>query len=187
MGRLARGRAKIVALTVDADDGALGAIVEALTPDVFQLHGRESPARVAEIGRRFGVATMKAIGVATADDFAMAKAYAGTADMLLFDAKPAKDAKLPGGNGQAFDWRLLVDFACARPRLLSGGLDADNVAAAIALSGATGVDVSSGVESAPGVKENAKIAAFVARAREAFALAQDKQSPRDGMRAGRVA
>ena len=187
LGRQARGRAKIVALTVDAGDEALGEIVEALLPDLLQLHGRESPARVARIAGMFNVATMKAIGVAGPSDLASAKDYASVADMLLFDAKPSKDAKLPGGNGLPFDWRLLAGFAHQRPHLLSGGLDAANVAEAIALSGATGVDVSSSVESAPGVKDNAKIAAFVVNARAGFAKAKQDETAKRDMRAGRVA
>jgi phosphoribosylanthranilate isomerase len=187
LARLARGRAKIVALTVDAGDDALGAIAAGLAPDMLQLHGGETPARVAEIGKTFGVATMKAIGVAGRDDLARAGRYASVADMMLFDAKAPIDAKLPGGNGRVFDWRLLAGFGHARPHLLSGGLDPDNVAEAIALSGASGVDVSSGVESAPGVKDNAKIAAFVARARAAFATARREETAAGDMRAGSVA
>jgi phosphoribosylanthranilate isomerase len=169
LGRQARGHAKIVALSVDADDDTLKRIVEALSPDLLQLHGSETPARVKEIGELFVRPTMKAIGVATREDLAAAKAYEGVADILLIDAKPPKDAVLPGGNGRPFDWRLTQDFHAPVPWLLSGGLDPDNVAAAIALSGARGVDVSSGVESAPGVKDPAKIRAFVAVARRAFA------------------
>ncbi|HLJ71419.1 MAG TPA: phosphoribosylanthranilate isomerase [Roseiarcus sp.] len=182
----ARGRAKIVALTVDADDRLLEEIVAAATPDLLQLHGRETPARVAAIAERFGAATIKAIGVSSAGDLAAAKPYAGAAAMMLFDAKPPKDANLPGGNGLAFDWRLLAGFANELPYLLSGGLTPDNVGEAIALSGAKGVDVSSGVESAPGVKDNDKIAAFVARARAAFA-AQETKSAASERLAGRVA
>jgi phosphoribosylanthranilate isomerase len=169
LGRQVQGRAKIVALSVDADDDTLKRIVEALSPDLLQLHGSETPARVTEIGELFVRPTMKAIGVATREDLAAAKAYEGVADILLIDAKPPKDAVLPGGNGRPFDWRLTQDFHAPVPWLLSGGLDPDNVAAAIALSGARGVDVSSGVESAPGVKDPAKIRAFVAAARRAFA------------------
>jgi phosphoribosylanthranilate isomerase len=169
LGRQARGHAKIVALSVDADDDTLKRIVEALSPDLLQLHGSETPARVKEIGELFVRPTMKAIGVATREDLAAAKAYEGVADILLIDAKPPKDAVLPGGNGRPFDWRLTQDFHAPVPWLLSGGLDPENVAAAIALSGARGVDVSSGVESAPGVKDPAKIRAFVAVARRAFA------------------
>ena len=186
LGRQARGRAKIVALTVDSGDDALAEIVEALAPDILQLHGKESPARVAAIAGIFGTGTMKAIGVAAASDLAAAKDYAGIAHMLLFDAKPGKDAKLPGGNGLPFDWRLLAGMLHEPRYLLSGGLDAANVAEAIAQSGATGVDVSSGVESAPGVKDNAKIAAFVAKARAAFAQAEDEELALRDQCAGRV-
>jgi phosphoribosylanthranilate isomerase len=169
LGRHAEGRAKIVALSVDADDDTLKRIVDALSPDLLQLHGSETPARVKEIGELFGRPTMKAIGVATRADLAAAAAYEGVADMLLIDAKPPKDAVLPGGNGRPFDWRLTQDFHAPLPWLLSGGLEPDNVEAAIALSGARGVDVSSGVERAPGVKDPARIRAFVAAARRAFA------------------
>jgi phosphoribosylanthranilate isomerase len=186
LGRKARGRAKIVALTVDAGDDALKDIVAILAPDVLQLHGRETPVRVAAIAKTFGVATMKAIGVAAAEDLAAAKDYAGVADLTLFDAKPPKDAKLPGGNGAPFDWRLFERASLDGRYLLSGGLNADNVAEAIALSSALGVDVSSGVESAPGVKDNARIAAFVGRARAAFAKRQMKE-PAAATFAGRVA
>src|SRR3984957_19857965 len=169
LGRQAQGRATIVALSVDADDDILKRIVDSLSPDLMQLHGSETPARVKEISERFGRPTMKAIGVATRADLAAAKAYEGVADTLLIDAKPPKDAVLPGGNGRPFDWRLTRDFHAPIPWLLSGGLEPDNVAAAVALSGARGVDVSSGVESAPGVKDVSKIRAFVAAARRAFA------------------
>jgi phosphoribosylanthranilate isomerase len=169
LGRQARGHAKIVALSVDADDDTLKRIVDALSPDLLQLHGSETPARVKEIGELFVLPTMKAIGVATREDLAAAKAYEGVADVLLIDAKPPKDAVLPGGNGRPFDWRLTQDFHAPLPWLLSGGLEPDNVEAAIALSGARGVDVSSGVERAPGVKDPARIRAFVAAARRAFA------------------
>ena len=181
LGRRARGSAEIAALTVDMNDDMLAAIVQALAPDVLQLHGKETPARVAAIAKTFGVKTMKAIGVAAADDLAAARDYVGVADRMLFDAKAPKDAKLPGGNGVPFDWRLLAGVAREPPYLLSGGLDPDNVIEAIALSGARGVDVSSGVESAPGVKDNSKIAAFVARARAGFAKAAEREL------AGRVA
>jgi phosphoribosylanthranilate isomerase len=169
LGRQARGRAKIVALSVDADDDTLKRIVDALSPDLMQLHGSETPARVKEISERFARRTMKAIGVATREDLAAAKAYEDVANILLIDAKPPKDAVLPGGNGRPFDWSLTQDFHAPVPWLLSGGLEPDNVAAAVALSGARGVDVSSGVESAPGIKDPAKIRAFVAAARRAFA------------------
>jgi phosphoribosylanthranilate isomerase len=169
LGRQARGRAKIVALTVDAEDDALKHIIDDLWPDVLQLHGRESPARVKRIGELFARPTMKAIGVAAHEDLAAATPYEDVADLLLIDAKPPKGAALPGGNGLPFDWRLASDFAPRRPWLLSGGLGPDTVAAAITRTGVRGVDVSSGVESAPGTKDVAKIKAFVAAARGAFA------------------
>ena len=173
LGRQARGRAKIVALTVDADDDALKRIVDALSPDVLQLHGGESPARVRRICELFARPTMKAIGVSAREDLAAAEPYESVADLLLIDAKPPKDAALPGGNGLPFDWGLARHFAPRRPWLLSGGLDPDTVAAAIAATGARGVDVSSGVERAPGVKDEAKIRTFVAAARSAFARAAE--------------
>jgi phosphoribosylanthranilate isomerase len=171
LGRQVQRRAKIVALSVDADDESLRRIVDALSPDLMQLHGSETPARVKEIGELCARPTMKAIGVASRADLAEAKAYEGVADLLLIDAKPPKDATLPGGNGRPFDWSLTRNFHPSIPWLLSGGLDPDTVETAIALSGARGVDVSSGVESAPGVKDGAKIRAFVAAARRAFARA----------------
>ncbi|HZZ59662.1 MAG TPA: phosphoribosylanthranilate isomerase [Roseiarcus sp.] len=173
LGARARGRARIAALSVDADDDALARIVEALAPDILQLHGGERPARVKEIGRRFACATMKAIGVAAPDDLAAAERYDGVADFLLIDAKPAKDATLPGGNGLPFDWRLARGFSPRTPWLLSGGLDPANVAEAVALTGARGVDVSTGVERAPGMKDERKMAAFVAAAREGFARSKE--------------
>ncbi len=133
----------------------------------------KAPARVKRIGELCARPTMKAIGVSAREDLAQAEPYEGVADMLLIDAKPPKDAALPGGNGLPFDWGLARDFAPRRPWLLSGGLDPDTVAAAIALTGARGVDVSSGVERAPGVKDIAKIKAFVAAARSAFARAAE--------------
>ncbi len=171
LGGRARGRARIVALTVDPDDALLQDVVDALDPDVLQLHGKESPERVAGIGARFGRLIMKAIGVETPEDLVAAGTYDGAADFLLIDAKPPKGATVPGGNGLAFDWRLVREFAPMRPWLLSGGLDATNVTEAVGATGARGVDVSSGVERAPGVKDEVKIAAFVAAAREAFACA----------------
>jgi phosphoribosylanthranilate isomerase len=173
LGAQARGRARIAALSVDAEDDALERIIEALAPDILQLHGRESPARVRAIGARFGCATMKAIGVASPDDLVAAERYEGVADFLLIDAKPPKDAALPGGNGLPFDWRAARGFSPRTPWLLSGGLNPANVAEAIASTGALGVDVSSGVEKGPGVKDEAKIAAFVAAARAAFAGATE--------------
>jgi phosphoribosylanthranilate isomerase len=169
LGRQALGRAKIVALSVDADDDTLKRIIDALSPDLMQLHGSETPARVKQIGELVARPTIKAIGVAARADIAAAEAYERVADLLLIDAKPPKGAALPGGNGRPFDWSLTRDFHAPVPWLLSGGLEPDTVAVAIALSGARGVDVSSGVESAPGVKAPTKIRAFVAAARRAFA------------------
>ncbi len=168
---LARGRARIVALVVDPADAALAQIVDAVGPDMLQLHGAETPVRVAEIRRAFALPTIKAVGVADAQDFARAREYEDVADWLLIDAKPPKGATRPGGNGAPFDWRLARDFTPRLPWLLSGGLDPANVGEAIRLSGASGVDVSSGIESAPGVKDIDKIRAFVAAARAGFAQA----------------
>ncbi len=176
LGERARGRARIVALTVDADEQSLDSIFEALGPDLLQLHGRETPDEVAAIRRRYARPTMKAVGVAAVDDFAAAERYTDAADYLLIDAKPPKTAVLPGGNGVAFDWRLARGFSPALPWLLSGGLDPENVERAIAQSNALGVDVSSGVETAPGVKDPARIGAFVAAARRAFQRATEQVS-----------
>ena len=169
MGARVGGRAEKVALTVDADDALLEGIVEALRPDVLQLHGHESPARVASLKKRFGRPVMKAIAVAAADDLAIVDAYAGIADRLLFDARAPREATRPGGLGNAFDWRLLEDLKPGVPFLLSGGLDAANVAEALRITHAPGVDVSSGVERAPGDKDPDKIRAFVRAARDAAA------------------
>ena len=162
----ARGRAGIVALTVDADDALVEEIVAMLRPDLLQLHGRESPERAVAIRARTGRPVMKVISVAEPADLAAAGRYAG-ADRLLFDAKVPPGATRPGGCGAAFDWSLLSGFASPRPWLLAGGLDAANVAEALATTGASGVDVSSGVESAPGKKDPALIYAFVAAVRAA--------------------
>jgi len=172
----ARMRAEIVALSVDADDATLAQIVKATEPDYLQLHGAESPERVQEIQRKFGVSAIKAVGVAVKEDFSKADAYKGKSDALLIDAKPPQGAVLPGGNGIAFDWRLAYDFHPRKPWLLSGGLDADNVAQAIALSGVRGVDVSSGVESAPGVKDIERINAFIEAARQGFEIENSRRS-----------
>jgi phosphoribosylanthranilate isomerase len=164
------GRAEKVALVVDADDARLAAIVEAMAPDWLQLHGAETPERVAFLRATFGLPVMKAIGIAGPDDLARAKTYENVAERILFDAKPPKDAVLPGGNGLRFDWALLRDHAAGAGRkdwMLSGGLNPDNVAEAIRLTGAPGADVSSGVEHAPGEKSAEKIRAFIAAARAA--------------------
>ena len=161
----ARGRALRVAVVVDLDDAALAAILASVGIDALQLHGKETPARVAAIKARFGLPIIKALGVSSAPDCARIVDYADVADQLLLDAKAPKGAILPGGNGVAFDWTLTRALPWTKPWLLSGGLDAANVAEALRLSNAPGVDVSSGVESAPGVKDVAKIAAFVRAAK----------------------
>jgi len=160
----ARGHAAIVALTVDADEAALADIVGSLRPDLLQLHGRESPERLAQLRKTFGVPLMKAIGVERREDLAAAKAYT-TADRFLVDAKPPADAVLPGGNGLPFDWTMLEGFVAGAPIMLSGGLDPGNVGEAIRVAQPSGVDVSSGVESSPGLKDEARIVAFIRAAR----------------------
>jgi len=153
-----------VALTVNADNAALDAIVEAVPLDILQLQGHESPDRVAEVRARYGLPVMKAIGIADEGDLPAIFEFSTIADQLLIDTKPPRGATLPGGNGVAFDWRLLAGRRWLRPWMLAGGLTAENVAEAVRLTGARQVDVSSGVESAPGVKDAARIAAFVAAA-----------------------
>jgi phosphoribosylanthranilate isomerase len=150
-----------VALTVDADDAALDALLAEVPVDVLQLHGHESVARVGQVRARFGLPVMKAVGVAGEEDLPALEAYGRVADQLLVDAKPPNGAELPGGNGLAFDWRLIAGRRWPVPWMLAGGLTPDNVAEAIRLTGARQVDVSSGVESAPGVKDAALIAAFL--------------------------
>ncbi|WP_128565498.1 phosphoribosylanthranilate isomerase [Methylobacterium crusticola] len=167
LSRQARGRAERVALLVDPDDALLDAVTAALDPDWLQLHGSESPARVAAIRARSGRPVMKAVGIAARDDLARAAAYAACADRLLLDAKPGPGAALPGGNGHAFDWTLIAGTGLAARFMLSGGLTPETVARAIAVTGAHAVDVSSGVESVPGTKDPDRIAAFVAAARAA--------------------
>jgi len=167
LGQIAGIRVKKVALVVDADDAALEAIEKALSPDMLQLHGHESPERVAAIRKRFGHPIIKALGIADATDLEAARAYAPAADWLLLDAKPPKNADLPGGNGVSFDWRLLAGLDLEKPFMVSGGLDPSNVGQAIAISHTAGVDVSSGVETAPGVKDPAKIRSFIEAARAA--------------------
>lgn len=152
-----------VGLFVDIDDATLEGIAAAVPLDLLQLHGGETPKRVAEIKRRTGLPVMKAIKIAGAEDVATAEAYFDCADRLLFDAKAPPDMKgaLPGGNALVFDWELIAGRSWPLPWMLSGGLDADNVAEAIRITGATAVDVSSGVETAPGVKNVDRIAAFL--------------------------
>lgn len=159
------GGPRRVGLFVDPADALLEAALAAAPLDVIQLHGEESPARVAEIRARFGVPVMKAIGIATEADLAQITAYAPVADRLLLDAKPPPDAVLPGGNAAPFEWRLARLASIPRPWLLAGGLTPANVAEAIVTSGAPGVDVSSGVERARGVKDAGLIRDFIAAAR----------------------
>lgn len=153
-----------VALTVDADNDALDAITAAVPLDMLQLHGHESPARVREVQSRYGLPVMKAVGIADRSDLVILQDYWQVADQILVDAKPPKDAALPGGNGLSFDWTLLAERRWPCPWMLAGGLMPDNVAEAIRLTHARQVDVSSGVESAPGAKDSDLIRAFVAAA-----------------------
>ena len=169
LGAHVKGRAGKVALTVDADDALLDTIVAALKPDMLQLHGKETPDRVAAVKARFGLPVMKAIPVEVSGDLAVVPAYARVADRLLFDARAPREATRPGGLGKPFDWRLLQNLDPGLPFMLSGGLDAGNVAEALRVTRAPGVDVSSGVERAPGEKDTAKIRAFIRIAREAQA------------------
>ncbi len=150
-----------VALTVNADDATLDAINAAVPIDMWQLHGSETSERVTEVKRRFGLPVMKAVGIADAADLDQLDAFEAVADQILIDAKPPKNAVLPGGNGIAFDWRLIANRQWTRPWMLAGGLTPENVSEAVALTGTRQVDVSSGVEGAPGVKDEKLIAAFV--------------------------
>ncbi|MGV7216569.1 phosphoribosylanthranilate isomerase [Bradyrhizobium sp. UFLA05-112] len=165
LGRQVKKRALKVALTVDADDATLDNIMDALSPDILQLHGKESTARLRDIKQRFGRPVMKALPIETAADLAVLPGYAAVADRILFDARPPKDATRPGGLGAPFDWHLLENLDLKLPYMVSGGLHAQNVAEALRLTGAGGVDVSSGVESAPGVKDPEMIKAFIRAAR----------------------
>jgi phosphoribosylanthranilate isomerase len=170
LGKQAKGRAAKVALTVDADHARVASIVEALAPDWLQLHGNETPERLAMLRAAFGLPMIKAIALDDKSDLLRATAYRDTADKLLFDARPPKGSALPGGNGLSFDWGLLRDYAgdhALGEWMLSGGLTPDNVGEAIDVTRAPGVDVSSGVEDAPGVKNPEKIHAFIAAARKA--------------------
>jgi phosphoribosylanthranilate isomerase len=169
LGAQVRGRAGKVALTVDANDDFLGAVIAALKPDMLQLHGKETTDRVVAVRTRFGLPVMKALPIATRADLAAIRPYIEVADRLLFDARPPADATRPGGLGKSFDWSLLHGVDPRVPWMLSGGLDPGNVAEAIAVTGARGVDVSSGVERAPGEKDPSKIRAFIRAVREAEA------------------
>jgi phosphoribosylanthranilate isomerase len=165
LGRQAKGRAIKVALTVDADDTTLANIVETLRPDILQLHGKESVARLRDIKQAFGVRLMKVLAVETPADLAPLAGFAAVADRILFDARAPKGATRPGGLGAVFDWHVLQNLDLKLPFMVSGGLTADNVAEAIRVTRAAGVDVSSGVERAPGVKDPELIRAFIRAAR----------------------
>jgi phosphoribosylanthranilate isomerase len=165
LGQAVGQRARKVALTVDADDATLAGVVEALRPDLLPLHGSESVARLSEIKRKFALPVMKVIAVETAADLAVLPAYAEVADRILFDARAPKDATRPGGLGAVFDWHVLEKLDLALPFMVSGGLHAGNVAEAIRVTRAGGVDVSSGVERLPGVKDGDMIRAFIREAR----------------------
>lgn len=170
LGARVQGRSAKVALTVDATDETLFDIVAALKPDMLQLHGTETPDRVVAVRTRFGLPVMKSLPIAERCDLSPIRLYANVADRLIFDARAPQDATRPGGLGKPFDWALLKGIDVEIPFMLSGGLDADNVAEAIAITGAPGVDVSSGVERAPGEKDPDKIRAFIRAARTADIL-----------------
>ena len=163
----ARGRAKAVAVTVDADDVSLDRIVTAMSPDMLQLHGNETPDRVANVKSRYGLPVMKAFSVREASDLDAIGPYLGIADRFLFDAKPPVGSDLPGGNGVPFDWRVLADVGRDVDYMLSGGLNATNIGDALRLANPPGIDISSGVESAPGVKDVALLENFFRAVRAA--------------------
>jgi phosphoribosylanthranilate isomerase len=165
LGRQVKGRAKKVALSVDADDALLANCIDALEPDILQLHGKETVARLRDIRQKFGLPVMKAIAIETAADLAALPGYADVADRILFDARAPRGATRPGGLGAVFDWHLLENLNLKRPFMVSGGLNAANVAEAVRVTRAGGVDISSGVERAPGVKDAGMIHAFVRAAR----------------------
>ena len=165
LGKQAKGRAIKVALSVDADDALLANSIDALQPQILQLHGSESVARIRDIKQKFGLPVMKAIAVSGKADLAALPGYAAVCDRILFDAKPPKDATRPGGLGEPFDWHLLEGLNLALPFMVSGGLDAGNVAEALRITRAGGVDISSGVESAPGIKDPDMIRDFIRAAR----------------------
>src|SRR5262249_11634756 len=181
LGERVRGRALKVALSVDASDAELDAIVAALKPDLLQLHGEETPARVSAVRERFGLPVMKALPIAERGDLSAIARYAASADRLIFDARAPREATRPGGLGRRFDWRLLEHVETDLPFMLSGGLDADNVGEALRITRATGVDVSSGIERAPGEKDPDKIRAFIRAARDT--KIPHPNPPPDGARA----
>jgi phosphoribosylanthranilate isomerase len=165
LGQRVRGRAQKVALTVDADEAFLQSVVEVLRPDLLQLHGAESVTQIQAIRRKFGLPVMKALPIAAKNDLERVATYAAVADRLLFDARAPREATRPGGLGNTFDWRLLENVQARVPFMLSGGLDAQNIAEALRITRASGIDVSSGVERSPGVKDIDKITAFIRAAR----------------------
>ena len=165
LGKHVKRRATKVALTVDADDTTLANIVEALAPDILQLHGSESVARLRDVKQKFGVPVMKVLAVATPADLASLPGYTAVADRILFDARAPKEATRPGGLGAVFDWHVLEKLDLSLPFMVSGGLTAGNVAEAVRVTRAGGVDVSSGVERAPGVKDPGMIREFIRAAR----------------------
>ena len=169
LASLLRGKLKLVALVVDEDDAALARIAKQIRPDFFQLHGKETPSRAADIRARFQIPVIKALAIADKDDLNQISAYEPVADMLMFDAKAPESATRPGGHGAAFDWQMLKGIRLSRPWFLAGGLHPGNVGRAIAVSGAPMVDVSSGVESAPGVKSESLIGDFVVTAHQQVA------------------
>jgi phosphoribosylanthranilate isomerase len=178
LGERVRNRARKVAVSVDADDELLKSCIAALRPDLLQLHGSEPPERVALIRSRFGLPVMKALPVSERADLSPVHRYAQVADLIMFDARAPREASRPGGLGKAFDWRLMEKLALRVPFMLSGGLDAGNVGEALRIARADGLDVSSGVEHAPGEKDADMIRAFIRVAREA----SSKMPPRSAAR-----
>jgi phosphoribosylanthranilate isomerase len=180
LGKQANGRAIKVALTVDADDATLDNIVETLRPHILQLHGHETVARLRDIRQKFGLEVMKAIAVESAADLASLPGYAAVSDRILFDARPPKGATRPGGLGAVFDWQVLKNLELKLPFMVSGGLNPDNVAEAIDVTQAGGVDVSSGVERAPGVKDPEMIRQFIRAARASLPPPARGSDPGEG-------
>src|SRR5579871_1234120 len=185
LGARVAGRSLKVALSVNADDEWLATTIAAVAPDLLQLHGKETPQRVAAVKARFHLPVMKAIAVETQDDLTRVPDYAAVADRLIFDARAPRDATRPGGLGRPFDWRLLKNLDPCVPFMLSGGLNRDNVAEAINITGAPGIDVSSGVERAPGEKDPILIRGFIQAAR-AHTLTSSARGE-DGVDADRAA
>jgi phosphoribosylanthranilate isomerase len=178
LGERVKGRAKKVALSVDATDAALTAMIDALKPDMLQLHGKEAPERVASVRSRFRLAVMKALPIETRADLSPINEYAKVVDWLLFDGRAPRTATRPGGLGKIFDWTLLEKLNPGVPFMLSGGLDAENVAEALNITRAPAIDVSSGVEREPGEKDPYKIRAFIRAARDADRALADKIASR---------